>query len=312
MKNILITGAAGFVGSFLAREFCLDHNVIVLVRPGTQNFSRLEEIQHKITVVEHDLSMPWPDIANIDIVLHAGGNASSESCIKDPFGAINNNVVSTLQALEFARRNNCRFVYYSTGEVFGATSPGHGHREYAPLSCTSPYAVTKAAGAEMARAYWHCHGVKSSVIHINNTFGEYCQPNRFPVIAIRAVLQGIKLTIHQDAQGQIASRRWFHVADVASHTKWILDHQVDGFGQWNSAGSVVVNNLEFAKMIAEAADRPLDYQLQISDRPGHTACYDIDPCKLYQSGWKPLIELAHQISRTVDWYQQNPQWLENK
>jgi len=310
-KTILITGAAGFIGSWLVREFCDDYNVLVMVRPNSQNLDRLQEVQHKIHVIQHDISQPWPKLPNVDIVLHAGGDASSESCIRDPFGAIDSNIVSTLHALEFSRQNAVEhFVYYSTGEVFGSVSSGVSSAENDAYACTSPYAATKAAGAELVRSYQHCHGIRSSVIHINNTFGPWSQSNRFPVMVIRSVLNRKSVTIHQDSHGNIASRRWFHAADVASHTRWIIDHQVHPFEKWNSAGSKTINNLEFAQLVAATANCELMCQLQVSQRPGHTACYDIDPVKLYKSGWVEKFNINQRITQTLDWYQKNSQWLD--
>ena len=311
MKTMVITGAAGFVGSWLAREFARDHQVIALIRPGTSNRDRLADLQDHITVIEHDLARPWPVLPAIDVILHAGGDPSSENCIKDPFGAVTSNITATLHMLEHARQQGVsHVVYYSTGEVFGPTALGVDADADWPYRSTSPYAATKAAGAEMVRAYCSCHSLRASVIHINNSFGERCQANRFPILALRRILAGQDLTIHQDDQGNIARRRWFHAADIALHTRFILDNQRQSFEKWNSAGARSIDNLELAGMIATAVGRPLKHHLQVSDRPGHTACYSISPVKLYQQGWREPFGLQQRLQQMVDWYLINPHWTD--
>jgi len=311
MSRILITGAAGFVGSWLCREFSCDHEVIAMVRSESCSLLRLQDIQHQIQIIAHNISQPWPDLGPVDVILHAGGDASSESCIKDPLGAVDSNVRATVNALEFARPSGVgHFVYYSSGEVFGPVPPGMSSGEDDVYACGTPYAATKAAGAELVRSYYHCHGLRASVIHINNTFGAWSQPNRFPAIAARAILKNQPLTVHRDPLGNIARRRWFSVSDVASHTRWILTHQVQGFECWNSAGARSIDNLEFAQIMAQIAGRDLEYQVQESSRPGHTVCYDIDPKKIYESGWRGTQSLEQHLANTLEWYQHNPEWLE--
>jgi len=310
-KTVLITGAAGFVGQYLVREFGQDHRVIALVRPGSQNLDRLNTISGDVTVLEHDIAQPWHTLPRAHVILHAGGDPSSENCIRDPLGAVTSNITATVHMLEHARQSATEHViYYSTGEVFGPTAPGLDAHSDDAYRCTSPYAASKAAGAEMVRAYGACHSQRASVIHINNSFGERCQANRFPVLALRRILGGQELTVHQDAQGRIARRRWFHAADIASHTRFILQKQQQGFESWNSAGSRSIDNLEFADMIAAAVDRPLHYRLHQSERPGHTACYSITPQKLYDLGWQEPFDLAQRIEQMISWYLDNPLWLE--
>ena len=96
---------------------------------------------------------------------------------------------------------------------------------------------------------------------------------------------------------------------MASHTRFILDRQKNLCEKWCSAGPKFINNLEFAKLIAELLGKDLQYQLIPVDRPGHDLCYSIDPRKLFDMGWKDSKSIEQRILETIDWYKNNLEWL---
>jgi dTDP-glucose 4,6-dehydratase len=310
MKTVLITGANGFVGHYLVKEFLNDHRVICMVRPGTANMSRLYDVIDDVEIVEHDIKNPCANLPAVDIILHAGANPSSADSLSDPTASVMDNVLGTLNLLEYARRIKVeRFVYYSSAEVFGPISIGQDSQATDAYNSNSPYAAGKAAGAELCLAYANSFNVPVSVVHINNTFGPRCQSNRLPVIIIRKLLNNETLDIHVGPGKLVGGRRWFYAGDVASHTRFILNTQTARCEKWNSAGRKFINNLDFAQLIAQLMGKELKYRLVPVDRPGHDLCFSVDPSKLYDLGWTEPVSFEQRLLQTVNWYLENPNWV---
>lgn len=311
MKTILITGANGFIGHYLVEEFLKDYNVICVVRPGSINMGRINHIIDRVTIIEHDIKNSCKHLPPADIILHAGANPSAADSLNDPTASIMDNVLGTLNLLEYARHVRVeRFVYYSSAEVYGPIPIGQDSQVSDPYNSNSPYAAGKAAGEELCLAYSNSFDVPVSIIHINNTFGPRCQSNRLPVIIQRRLLDNKTLDIHVGPGGAIGGRRWFYAGDVASHTRFILQKQTARCEKWNSAGGKFINNLEFAQQIAHIMELELKYQLVPVDRPGHDLCFSIDPSKLYELGWKAPKSFEKRLTETVNWYKDNPDWFD--
>jgi dTDP-glucose 4,6-dehydratase len=220
------------------------------------------------------------------------------------------NVLGTLNLLEYARNTGVeRFVYYSSAEVFGPIPIGQDSQATDAYNSNSPYAASKAAGEELCLAYANSFKVPVSIIHVNNTFGPRCQSNRLPVIIMRQLLAGQTLNLHVGTDGVIGGRRWLYAGDVAGHTRFILQVQSVLCEKWNSAGSRFIDNLEFAQKIAGLMDLELLYKLVPIDRPGHDLCYSIDPSKLYDLGWQESEAIDQRLAHTIQWYRDNPEWL---
>jgi dTDP-glucose 4,6-dehydratase len=310
MKTVLITGANGFVGHYLVKEFLPDHRVICMVRPGTVNMGRLQDVIDDVEIVEHDIKNPCVDLPAVDIILHAGANPSAADSLNNPTASVMDNVLGTLNLLEYARRVGVeRFVYYSSGEVYGPIPIGHDSQVTDAYNSNSPYAASKAAGEELCLAYANSFGVPVSVMHINNTFGPRCQPNRLPVIVINKIINNQTLDLQVGANNTIGGRRWFYAGDVASHTRFILNTQTARCEKWNSAGRKFINNLDFAQLIAQLMGKELKYRLVPIDRPGHDLCFSVDPGKLYDLGWTEPVSFEQRLLQTVNWYIENPNWI---
>jgi dTDP-glucose 4,6-dehydratase len=311
MKTALITGATGFIGHYLVEEFLKDHHVICVVRPGTTNMVRLEKFVNHIKIIEHDIKNLCVDLPSADIILHAGANPSAAASLNNPTASVMDNVLGTLNLLEHARHTGVdRFVYYSSGEVFGPISIGQDSQPNDAYNSNSPYAAGKAAGEELCLAYANSFDIPVSVIHINNTFGPRCQSNRLPVIIVRKLLNNETVDIHVGPGGAIGGRRWFYAGDVASHTRFVLETQTTHCEKWNSAGPKFINNLEFAQHVAQIMKLELQYQLIPVDRPGHDLCFSVDPAKLYDQGWQAPKTFEERLTETVNWYKDNLNWFD--
>lgn len=314
MSKVLITGANGFIGHYLVDEFIKDHQVVCLLRPNTKNLIRLDPYQDRIKIIYHDIREPANHLADqlfdTELILHAAGNASAESSIKDPLSVITDNVIGTTNLLNLARLLPLkRFFYYSAGEVFGPVSPNYDSKETDRYNSVSPYAASKASGEEICIAYSSTFHVPISITHITNTFGQRSQSNRFPVSTIRKVLAGEPLVIHKGQDGSISGRRWFHAQDVALHTRFILEHQKTLCEKWNSSGLTYYTNLEFANLIALALDKELVYNFDTNIRVGNEPKFSPSPAKLVEHGWQEPLNMFQRIQETVHWYTENTEWL---
>lgn len=320
MKKMLITGATGFIGHHLVEEFINDYQIICLVRPGTKNLERLYPWYDKITIIDHDIRNKINIekystlLLNVDVVLHAGGNPSSASSLNDPTSVVHDNVVGTINMLEFARVAGVRnFVYYGAAESFGPSeSINKPFSQDDPYNCISPYGASKASGAEFCAAYSKAYEVPVSIVNIANTFGERSQTNRLPVVIIRNILnhETTKFITHG---GVIGARNWFHAADVALHTRFIIDNQKTYFEKWNSSGNACRDNLSLALDIAAIMGTNLSYELVEGDPDEHQTSMlinSISPKKLYERGYKDKFTFFERLIQTVNWYKMNPLWLD--
>ena len=313
MKTMLITGGAGFIGQFLVRKFVDSYKVICIVR-DTTDLSRLTDLKDRVTFVKHNIQNSYTSVfeqlKDVSVILHAGANPSSESSIKDPVSVVLDNVLGTTHLLELARKLPIeRFVYYSAAEVFGPITPGTDSKEDDRYWSNSPYAASKAGGEELCLAYSNTFTIPVSVIHITNTFGERCQTNRYPVVAIRKILNNIPIDIHVGANNSIGGRKWFYAGDVADHTEFVLANQKTKCEKWNSAGTRFISNLEFAEIVAGHLGKELTINYIPIDRPGHDLYFSVTANKLYEQGFVSTLSTEDKLRNTVDWYKNNQDWL---
>ena len=304
-KTMLITGAAGFIGHFLVKEFCDDYNVICMIRP-MGNTDRLKDYLDKVKIIQHNLSLPFNPLMvdDVDVILHAGGNPSSAISIDKPIQTAYENVLGTVHMLELARAKKVEhFVFYGAAESYGQLL-GVSEPESSPYDCYSPYAASKASGSEFTAAYSRSYGIKASVINIANTFGERCQEDRFPIVAMKKILAGENVPFYS-ANGVGSGRRWFHAHDVALHTRFILDNQKEDFEKWNSSGREFMSNLVFANQLAKVMQKPLKWESRSLDPNSHAAklySNNIDPDKLYFNGYKEKYSFEERLSQMWEWY----------
>jgi dTDP-glucose 4,6-dehydratase len=318
MTTVLITGARGFVGHALVQQI-LDNtnwNIICVNRNSLpQKHDRLAHLHSsRITYITHNIQEPMPNVGAVDYVLHAGGNPSAADCLANPHSAIQDNIVGTANLLDWARTQPIkRFVLFSTAEVFG---PGQGQDFTSTdrFNSNNPYAASKASAEELCSAYQVSYGVPCYAVRLINTFGARCQPQRFPVLAIRKMLQDSPDFKLHTINGQISSRRWFHIDDMASQVLFLL--QLKNYrpelsmGRFNLAGPKEINNLELLQMISDATGKLFNYELVPSDRSGHDITLPISPDLIYQLGWQDSYTIEERMQQTVKWYHDNPSWLQ--
>jgi len=339
MKNILITGGAGFIAHHIISHVIknTDWNITTVDRLDISgNLNRLDDIlkefsiedKKRLKIIFHDLkaeinSQIKSEIGKPDIILHLAAASHVDRSIKYPMEFVNDNVVGTVNLLNFAKENNNleKFVYFSTDEIFGNAPNGVSYKEYDRYNSTNPYSASKAAAEEFCVAYENTYKMPVFITHTMNVFGERQHPEKFIPMVIQRVRDGKKVLIHSNEEKTKAgSRHYIHAQDVADGLMFILNlknykHKGD-FGnakcpKFNLVGPEEIDNLTLAQMIAKVQKKELKYELidNHSSRPGHDLRYSLSPELLKKLGWEPKIKLSKRIEEVVSWSLKNNRWL---
>ena len=339
MKNILITGGAGFIAHHIISHVIknTDWNITTVDRLDISgNLNRLDDIlkefsiedKKRLKIIFHDLkaeinSQIKSEIGKPDIILHLAAASHVDRSIKYPMEFVNDNVVGTVNLLNFAKENNNleKFVYFSTDEIFGNAPNGVSYKEYDRYNSTNPYSASKAAAEEFCVAYENTYKMPVFITHTMNVFGERQHPEKFIPMVIQRVRDGKKVLIHSNEEKTKAgSRHYIHAQDVADGLMFILNlknykHKGD-FGnakcpKFNLVGPEEIDNLTLAQMIAKVQKKELKYELidNHSSRPGPDLRYSLSPELLKKLGWEPKIKLSKRIEEVVNWSLKNNRWL---
>ncbi len=333
-KRVLITGGAGFIAHHVIYYLLknTNWNIISLDRLDTSSdINRIHEIikdfdkdtQKRVKILFHDLraeinSQIKEKIGHVDIILHMAASSHVTRSIKYPIEFVENNVMGTTHLLEYARSlNNLeRFLYFSTDEVFGPSIPGVKFKEYDRYNGANPYSASKAAAEEICVAYSNTYKMPIYITHTMNVFGERQANEKFIPMAIEKIKKDEIITVHINKKtNQIGSRHYLHALDVADAILFILNlkkvpfplnHTACNCPKFNIEGTLEVNNLEIAQMIANVLGKPLKYELiEPLDRPGHDFNYSISGDYLRSLGWKPKIEFKDGLAQVVKWHMDN-------
>lgn len=337
--KVLLTGAAGFVGHHVL-EHLLQNTGWEIV--ATDSFrhkgvtDRLAEVRdanphewHRVTVITHDLSVPFSPqaaarIGEVDRILAVASQSHVDRSIRDPVPFVTNNVAVILNTLEFARTNlsrgpRAKVLLVSSDEVYGPVEHVDGaHAEWDAILPSSPYSASKAAQEAISIAYWRSYGVPVIITNLMNVIGERQLTEKYLPMLIRRISRGETVTIH-GSPGNIGTRHYLHARNAADAWLFLLR---EGPGvapfpeahrppRYNIAGPDVVSNLDLARMVAEITGKPLHYELVDfhSARPGHDPHYGLDPARLSALGWNPPVDFATSLKKTVLWTLEHPHWL---
>lgn len=306
-ERVLITGASGFIGSGVL-EYLLEHTDwdFVAVCSWRHHGSPLNiKPGPRVKVVTHDLAGPLPEIGTFDYILHLASESHVDRSIQEPVEFIENNVSSTLNVLEYARRCSPglkMFLHFSTDEVYGA----HEHKEWDVLLPSNPYAASKAAQEMIAIAYWNTYKLPIVITNSNNIVGANQNPEKFVPKLIELIWNERPVQIHV-ANGQPGRRCYNPVQNVADALLFILQHPQEATDRpvrFNLPGGEEIDNLEMAKLIASLMGKELDYYLVDVEnvRPGYDQFYPRTDGGLTALGWWPPFDLASELKRVVDNY----------
>lgn len=311
--KVLVTGAAGFVGYHVVKYLLetTDCAVVTLDR----HLPIHEDLQ--ANHILHDLCSPISSrildkIGDVDAVINLASSSDVTQFLVDPVRHATNNVISTLNLLEWARHRGLRaFIQLSTNEVYGPTAT-HDIGEWAPLVPQTPYSASKAAQEMMAIGWWKTYDVPVVIVNAMHIFGEYQPAPRFIPQTVRRLLSNAPVTIYGQqirSTWRPPARQWMYAPDLAHGLYRILTHDVarstantDVPDRWNVVGTEMTC-LDVAEQIAErlGVDIKIDWQSWRSGRPGYDMRYALDGSAFMKFGYAPLYGTTVGIQRTVDW-----------
>ena len=333
MKNILITGGAGFIGSHLVRLLVNKYpdyhilNMDMLTYAG--NLANLKDIENKenYTFVKSDIC----DIEKvnqvfkkhqIDSVIHLAAESHVDRSIKDPFSFARTNVMGTLSLLQAAKETwngnftNKLFYHVSTDEVYGSLEEEGFFTEETAYDPHSPYSASKASSDHFVRAFADTYGLPVVISNCSNNYGSYQFPEKLIPLFINNIVNNKSLPVYGKGENV---RDWLFVDDHARAIDVIFHngklgetYNIGGFNEWK--------NIDLIKVIIKTVDKLLGREegaseqliTYVTDRAGHDLRYAIDSTKLKDElGWEPSLQFEEGIDKTVKWYLENQEWLNN-
>jgi dTDP-glucose 4,6-dehydratase len=333
MKSILVTGGAGFIGSHLVRLLVNKYpeyhiiNMDVLTYAG--NLDNLKDIQGKenYTFVKCDIC----DIENvkqvfvnykINSVIHLAAESHVDRSIEDPFSFAQTNVMGTLSLLQVAKAywngnlTDKLFYHVSTDEVYGSLGKEGFFTETTKYDPHSPYSASKASSDHFVRAFHDTYGLPVVISNCSNNYGSYQFPEKLIPLFINNIVNNKPLPVYGKGENV---RDWLFVndharaIDVIFHKGKLGDtYNIGGFNEWK--------NIDLIKVMIKTVDRMLGREEGVSeklityvtDRAGHDLRYAIDSTKLKDElDWQPSLQFEEGIEKTVAWYLDNKEWLEN-
>ncbi len=322
MKNILVTGAAGFIGSNYAEYMVNNHpeyNLVILDKlTYAGNLNNLKQVENKITFIQGDICdlELVTDIFtkyNIDAVVHFAAESHVDNSIKTPFIFTQTNVIGTHTLLEVAKRvwgegSTNKFVHISTDEVYGTLGEEGYFTEKSPIKPNSPYSASKASSDLIALAYHETFKMNVSVTNCSNNYGPYQHNEKLIPHMIKLALNDEKLPVY--GQG-LNIRDWLFVEDHCQAIDLVL-HNGKAGERYNIGGHNEKRNIEIVKLILKHLNKSEDLISFVEDRKGHDYRYAIDPTKIKNElGWEPKTKFEDGIVKTIDWYLEHKEWLED-
>ena len=320
-KNILITGAAGFIGSNFAIYFSKkypEYNIIVLDKlTYAGNLHNLDEVIDKITFVEgdicdFDLVMKIFKDYDINGVIHFAAESHVDNSIKNPFIFTHTNVIGTHTLLEVAKQvwgegSTNKFVHISTDEVYGTLGEEGYFTETTMINPNSPYSASKASSDLIARAYFETFKMNVNITNCSNNYGAYQHHEKLIPHMISLALKNEKLPVYGDGRN---IRDWLYVEDHCKAIDLVFHNGVGG-ERYNIGGHNEKRNIDIVKLILKHLEKPEDLIEYVTDRKGHDYRYAIDPTKIKeQLGWEPETKFEDGIIKTIDWYLAHTEYLD--
>lgn len=333
MHKILITGGAGFIGSHLTRLFVNKYpdytivNLDALTYAG--NLNNLKDIEQaanyhfvKGDITDMPLLQQLFTDHNFSAVLHCAAESHVDRSITDPLAFVKTNVLGTATLLQVAKehwKNNYEgklFYHISTDEVYGSLGETGFFYEDTAYDPRSPYSASKASSDHFVRAYHHTFGLPVKISNCSNNYGPFHFPEKLIPLSINNIINQKPLPIYGKGENV---RDWLFVEDHARAIDLIF-HKGKIGETYNIGGHNEWTNIDLIKELCKQMDIKLGRESGsseklitfVTDRAGHDLRYAIDATKLKEElGWMPSLQFEEGLSKTIDWYLNNSDWLNN-
>jgi dTDP-glucose 4,6-dehydratase len=333
MKNILITGGAGFIGSHVTRLFVKTfknakiYNLDALTYAG--NLENLKDIENEINY--QFIQMDIQDLdglrdlikeKDISHVIHLAAESHVDRSITDPLSFLKTNVLGTANLLQAAKEHwngdykNKLFYHISTDEVYGSLGDSGYFYEDTAYDPRSPYSASKASSDHFVRAFYHTYGLPIVISNCSNNYGPNHFPEKLIPLMINNIIHNKPLPVYGEGKNV---RDWLFVVDHARAIETIFSNGKIG-ETYNIGGHNEWTNIDLVHLLCDVMDEKLGRTVGdsrklitfVKDRAGHDLRYAIDATKLKDElGWEPSLQFEEGLSKTIDWFLANSEWLEN-
>lgn len=322
-KRVMVTGAAGFMGHHLVEHILreTDWEVVALVRLSTVgDLGRLSEIEcmategRRVHFVYHDLKYPLhasirERVGQVDAVFHLAANSHVDRSITHPVDFFADNVMGTVQLLEWVRLHQpeARVINFGTDEVFGPAPLDYDFKEDDRYRPSNPYAASKAGQIAAGHAYHVTYKLDLLSTYTMNLFGERQHPEKFVPMCLENAIARRPQPIHAQLEpdgtvAYVGERHWLHARNAADALLFLLAHGTAG-EHYNVVGESHLPNDVMCETINEilGTEPLMEYVDFHRTRPGHDRRYALDGSKLATLGWSPRRGFRASLEKTVEW-----------
>jgi dTDP-glucose 4,6-dehydratase len=318
--KLLITGGAGFIGSAFIR--------LVLGAPDSDTIINLDKLTYAGNLENLESVAGHPryrfvrgDICDAalvndlvaeerpDAIVHFAAESHVDRSIFAPGPVFETNLRGTFTLLEAVRGHKIgRFLHVSTDEVYGSLEPPLEADENFPLNPSSPYSAAKAGSDLLVRSYFTTYRLPVVLTRASNNYGPYQFPEKLIPLMISNALENKSLPVYGDG---MQVRDWLYVDDHCRGIRSVLQKGIDG-EIYNIGGNRSLPNLEVIHKILAETGKPASLITEVPDRPGHDRRYALSSEKIHRhTGWTPAMPFEEGLHATVEWYRQNPVWVEH-